>query len=114
MFFNLTNHTIRIVLEGERTIEIHPSGTVARLACTQRSAGEINGVPVVETIFGGPMGLPEPVSGVVYVTSTLVAQEAARRGRTDVYSPDTSQGSAVFNESGSLWGVCRLQTFRIA
>lgn len=109
---NLTSHTIRIVPEDGRAIVIEPSGEVARLSCAQFLVGEVEGVPIVETEFGEPVGLPEPREGVIYIASTLLAQEAARLGREDVCSPDTSRNSAVLDEHGALFGVRRLQRFR--
>lgn len=106
---NLTDHRVD-VLAGE-PIEIPPSGTVARVEAVSEQAGSIDGVPVVRTLFGAPVGLPETRAGTIYLTSTLVAQAAAAAGRSDVVAPDTGPSSAIRDAQGRIVGVRRLQTF---
>ena len=105
---NLTLHEIIVRIDG-RDITIPPSGQVARVAATAREVATVGEIPIVATEFGEIMGLPEPIAGVLYITSTLVAQAAARLGRTDVVSPDT--GPTAVREDGRIVAVTRLQTF---
>jgi hypothetical protein len=105
---NLTPHAINVRLNG-RDITIPPSGQVARVASSSALVAEVDGIPVYRTVFGEIEGLPAPQDGIVLVTSTIVAQAAARLGRTDVVSPDT--GPTAIRQDGQIVAVTRLQTF---
>lgn len=105
---SLLPHEITVRLNG-RDVVIPPSGQVARVATSTREIATVDGIPIVATVFGEIVGLPEPKPGVLYVASTLLAQAAAREGRTDVVSPDT--GPTAIREDGKVVAVIRLQTF---
>jgi len=103
---NLTPHDIVMP-----DIIIAASGKVARVVATSEVVAEYgDGIQVVKTSFGDIEGLPEPESFTVYVTSTLVAQAAAARGRNDVVSPDTGN-TAKRDSAGHIVSVARLQCF---
>lgn len=109
VFVNLTTHAINVHdwITGEiRTIQ--PSGNVARVAATCRVVATINGIDIVKTVFGDIKDLPGQQPGVIYITSSMVAQ--AVRGRDDVVAPDTGP-SAIRNEDGQIVAVRRLQQF---
>lgn len=108
---NLTPHEVRVVAENGMDVIYPPSGKVARLQTLNRVISIEGLPPVVQTEVIGIEGLPAPEPGVVYLTSSLVAQYAARLGRADVFSPDTGPESAVRNEQGQIIGVRRLQRF---
>lgn len=112
-FINLTPHDIVMRLSNGKDLIIPRSGQVARLKTLQaveQPWGE--DMPAVATsTLKGIEGLPDPEEGVIYVTSTLVAQAAARYGRRDVVSPDTGPESAIRDESGQIIAVQRLQRF---
>jgi hypothetical protein len=124
MFVNLTPHTIVIALTENRIvikptapaervkveqitnrIVIKPTAPAARVKVEQITAGEIDGVPVVRTVYGQIENLPAPEEGVIYITSALVAQVAQR---PDVLSPDT--GPTAIRENGQIVAVRALQT----
>ena len=105
---SLLSHEIVVRLDG-RDITIPPSGQVARVAATSREVAKVGDIPIVATEFGEIVGLPEPKPGVLYLGSTLLAQAAARLGRTDVVSPDT--GPTAIRQDGQTVAVIRLQTF---
>ena len=105
---NLTPHAISVRLNG-RDVVIPPSGQVARVATSAELVAEVDGIPVYRTVFGQLEGLPKPKEGIVLITSTIVAQAAARLGRTDVVSPDT--GPTAIRKDGQIAAVTRLQTF---
>lgn len=111
---NLTAHAITILGPDGVTVTIPPSGQVARVSATATVVAEtvVDGarVPIVRTAFGEVTGLPAPQDGVLYVTSTLVAQAAAAAERTDVVAPDTGP-SAVRDAAGQVQAVRQLQTF---
>lgn len=98
---NYMPHTLNIVTDGEQ-IAIESSG-VARCAVKNVVTGDVDGVPVVSAEYGEITGLPEPVDGVVYVVSMLVAQRA---GRPDVLSPDS--GPTAIRENGQVVAVRNL------
>ena len=58
---NLTPHTINFVSsEGYPIMDIKPEGTVARVSVRTETVGEINGIPVIKSVYGEVMDLPEP------------------------------------------------------
>jgi D-hexose-6-phosphate mutarotase len=107
---NLTPHPLTIRLDDENDLVLPPSGQVARVAVEQAQVAAVGGIPIVATVFGAIEGLPAPEPGVLYITSSLVAQAAAREGRVDVVAPDTGP-TAVRDTGGQIIAVRRLQTF---
>ena len=98
---NLTPHEISFVGEnGEITLVIEPSGSVARVSVTTETIGECCGIPVTKTAYGIVEGLPEPQDDTVYLVSSLVATRVPDRG--DVFIPNES----VRDETGKIIG-CR-------
>jgi len=87
------------------TVEIPPSGQVARVSATAQQVGTITidgfDFPVVKTVFGEVTGLPEPQEDTVYIVSTLVL--SAVQGRKDVVAPNT--GAAIRDSEGRVVGV---------
>lgn len=109
---NLTPHDLTVYLADGTTLTIPPSGMVARVAQEYVSVGDLDlggglAVPLVATQYGAIQGLPDPVDGVFYITSALVAQAAWSQGRKDVLAPDTGAG-AVRDDQGRIVGVRRL------
>ena len=71
-FENLTPHDVNLILPDGEVLTIPASGKVA--------------IPVVKTVFDTNVtDLPDPQDGVIYLTSTLVAQ--AVPDRDDVLVP---------------------------
>lgn len=106
MFINLTPHVVVVIAKNGNKIVVEPSGTIARVDSKQVVTGEVDGIPVVNTIFGDVTGIPEPKTGTIYLVSSLVAQAARRE---DVLAPDT--GTTAVRENGQIVAVTRLQTF---
>jgi len=108
---NLTPHDLTVYLADGTTLTIPPSGVVARVSQDYTPLGTLNlgnaQVPLVATTYGAIQGLPDPVDGVFYITSALVAQAAWSQGRKDVLAPDTGAG-AVRDDQGRIVGVRRL------
>lgn len=103
---NLTSHELSFIADdGTVVARIQPSGTVARVASMSKKVGEIDGIPVFSTEFGEAAGLPDPAKDTIYVASTLVAQTAAKAGRTDVFSP----ADLVRDSEGNVVGCKGLQ-----
>lgn len=94
---NLTPHVINVRV-GELTLDLPPSGQVARLEVAREVAPPVLSIiPAQRERRGGITGLPEPQPGIVYVVSFAVAQAAARE---DVVAP----GPAVRDEQGRIIG----------
>lgn len=108
MFVNLTPHAIVVLVAGQ-DIFLPCAGDPVRVETTQEAVCDIDGIPVVKTTTGAIVGLPEPIDGYVFVTSSMVAQAAAAAGRSDVVSPDT--GPSAVRENGQVVAVTRFQTF---
>jgi hypothetical protein len=108
---NLTPHEIVIVgADGAVLARIAPSGQVARCTPTTVEVSGVGGVPVVKTTLGAVEGLPAPQDGVVYITSSLVAQRAAADGvPMDLKTSSKSWGSdKAQNETQSLFYLAAL------
>lgn len=101
---NLTPHTVTLVC-GNKTVDIQPSGQVARVSATAQQVGTVTidgfDFPVVKTVFGEVTGLPEPQEDTVYIVSTLVLNAA--QGRNDLVAPNT--GAAIRDADGKIVGV---------
>ncbi len=93
---NLTPHPI-VVIRGEEKITIQASG-LARLAARTEWVGEIDGIPLSQTKFGLPEGLPDPQDGVYLVVSQLI--KSALPQRTDLLVP----AEVVRDEKGNIVG----------
>lgn len=107
---NLTPHPLTIS-DGDRTLTIPPSGTVARATSVEEHVGVIRCVPdpgkpdwninVTRSVFGEPVDLPAPVEGTVLVVSRITAEAARAVGRVeDIYLP----GPAVRDFQGRVIG----------
>lgn len=86
---NLTPHALNLVTDSG-TVNIPPSGTVARVSVTRDSAGTVTidgvTVPLSRTTYDVVTDLPDPAPDTLYVVSSLVA--TAARGRNDLVVPD--------------------------
>jgi hypothetical protein len=84
---NLTPHAVNLVdADGNAVATYEPTGTIARAAQTDIKVGEVEVAPgvnvdVVNTSFGEPTDLPDPVEGIYLVVSILTAQAAKAHGR---------------------------------
>lgn len=84
---NLTPHAINFITEAGTTT-IQPSGTIARLSTKTVVTGEINGIPVTETVFGDIENLPAPETDTIYIVSSLIAGRC--KDRNDIFIPNES------------------------
>ena len=112
---NLTPHAISVMdTNTGEVIVLPPSGTIARVSTTEVVVGTVSvtdpvtgvsmTVPVIDSVFGEVVGLPE--EGELCVVSGMVA--SAVPGRAGVFSPDTGK-TCVRNEAGQVAGVTRLK-----
>lgn len=93
---NLTPHEINIM--GEKTMNIPPSGQIARVAEKTEIMGDVNSIPIIHKTFGAIEGLPESQPDTIYIVSLLVAQAT---NRTDVLTI----GETVRNDKGQVVGA---------
>ena len=94
---NLTPHTLNIVTPEEGTINVEPSGLVARVSVTSVEGDPVDGIPVAMTSYGEVEGLPAPTEDTIFVVSGMVE---AQISRSDVYSP----GPLLRDEAGKPVG----------
>lgn len=109
MLINLTQHDIVLRAADGNDTTIKPSGSVARVASTPGAiTGHYAGVPVYDApTWGAVEGLPDPVGGIGYIVSGLVASRCP--DRIDVYSPGTGPNDgAIRNTAGQPIAVTRL------
>lgn len=83
---NMTPHSVHIVNGDNTVIKEYPaSGNQIRLKAETIIVGNIEGVPLSQTVFGEPVGLPEQSEGVYYIVSQLV--KSALPFRKDLLVP---------------------------
>jgi len=75
---NLTPHSINLI-HGDETVNIEPSGAVARCKREQVQVGTVNGTPIFQVRMGEVENLPEVVEGTVYIVSRITAEGAQDR-----------------------------------
>jgi hypothetical protein len=98
---NLTPHTVRVVVE-EQEIEFPASGSIARITSESVVIGDVNGIPVTETVWGEVINLPEPQENTIYICSMPVVEQV-KSFRQDVMRPDT--GPTCIRKDGQIWAV---------
>lgn len=79
---NLTPHAIYIIGENDEVVAMFQSEGIARAEQKDEPAGELNGIPLVKTTFGEPVGLPEPEADTYLIVSLATANAAKAAGRT--------------------------------
>ena len=99
MLKNLTPHEVKIITEGG-TVEIKPSGVVARCEEHEEPAGELAGIPVSRIVMGEVVDLPPEEKGVILIVSHIVLQACPER--KDLVKPV----KPVRNAAGDIIG-CR-------
>ena len=90
---NLTRHPVRFVLDNGTFFELDPGGVTARVG--SRTVEDLRvelvkgvEIPIYRMVDQRLIDLPDPVHGVLYVTSGLVAAVATR---PDVVAPIRTQ-----------------------
>lgn len=88
---NLTPHDVNFCsASGEVFLTIPPSGEVARVSEIRVHVGDMDigdaCIPINKVKFGEVVGLPEPKSSVVFITSSKVRD--ACPNRHDILVPD--------------------------
>ena len=96
MFVNLCGHDVVIEFDN-RTLRVVASGTVARCSSETVRLGTFDGVPLTETRYFNPVGVPEPKDGVMYIVSKIVKE--CYPNRDDVVFPNETKrnGTTVYS-----------------
>ena len=108
-FVNLTPHPIVVRMNDGTDVTFPPSGKIARVdEMPTTVVGDINGIPIMaRTVFGQVIDLPDPVEGIGYIVSGLVAGVVYR---ADVFAPATGpKDGAVRNDKGHIIAVVALK-----
>ena len=108
--FNLTPHRINIVDEEGNVIKVFESEGVARAAQNDVQIGTLEGIQIIETDFGKPIGLPEFNQGTYYIVSALTAKAASLSGRNTQDLLLT--GKTVRNSDGQIIGCQALAKYK--
>lgn len=97
---NLTPHAITVVShwDSEVLVRYEPEETPARVSSETVFMGDLNGIPVTQTVFGEVTGLPPEAENTWYIVSRMVAN--ATEGRYDLLVP----GLQVRNADGQVVG----------
>jgi len=79
---NKTPHPITILDEEyqpQKKFEACSKEDLIRLEEITVPAGEVNGIPITETVYGEPEGLPESAEGTYYIVFQLVKNALPKR-----------------------------------
>lgn len=103
---NLTPHTVNIVDAEGNPVRNFASEGIARAATSSVVVGELDGIELVKTTFGAPVGLPDPEDGVYLIVSLATATAAKDHGRSTDDLLLTSD--PVRDSEGRIVGCLRL------
>ena len=103
MIKNLTPHLV-VIQDGERKIELQPSGIIPRVETVETPTDRIEGISCVTRITGDVEGLPDPEVGVFLLVSSMVFDAS---DRSDLVAPDTGK-TCIRDEAGRIIAVTRL------
>lgn len=103
---NLTPHAVNIVDAEGNPHRTYESEGIARAATSSEVVGELDGIELVKTTFGAPVGLPDPEDGVYLIVSLATATAAQKHGRSTDDLLLTSE--PVRDSEGRIVGCLRL------
>ena len=107
---NLTPHKINIMNKEGNVIKVFESAGEARAVQKDVEIGRLEGIPIVKTEFGEPIGLPEYSQGTYYIVSAITAKAASSSGRNtqDLFLT----GKTVRNSDGQIIGCQALAKYK--
>ena len=82
---NLTPHTLNLIAADGSTVDIPPSGNIARVSSTSAIVATVNGISINRQTFGKVMDLPDAQNDVVFIVSRMVKDRVP--DRDDVVVP---------------------------
>jgi hypothetical protein len=98
-FINLTPHTLNIIKADGSTIDIQPSGNIARVSSSSTIVATLKGINVSQQTFGDVIDLPDAQDGIIYIVSQMVKDRVP--DRPDVLVP----GAPVRDSEGRIIGA---------
>ena len=96
---NLTPHVLNLIAADGSTVDIQPSGNIARVASSSAVVATVNGINVTASTWGEVTGLPAAEEGVILIVSRMVKDRVA--DRSDVMVP----GAPVRDAEGKIVGA---------
>lgn len=112
---NLTPHSIIVRMNNGNEVVFSPSGKIARLTTDSHQVMEydtlIGEIPVVETIVCGSENIPDPMSNVKFLVSSMVLDSLGSEYHGLAFAPDTGP-TAIRNEEGHIVAVTRFRTVK--
>lgn len=99
---NFTPHKVTVCEDENNVINSFESEGIARAEQIDVLQCHLNGIPVVVSKFGEPIGLPKPEENTYYIVSLITANAAKAAGRTTEDLLLTS--TPVRNETGQIIG----------
>ena len=82
---NLTPHILNIIAAEGSTVDIPPSGNIARVSSISSIVATVNGININKQTFGKVMDLPDAQDDVVLIVSRMVKDRVP--DRDDVVVP---------------------------
>lgn len=82
---NLTPHTLNLIAADGSTVDIPPSGNIARVSSISSIVTTVNGININKQTFGKVMDLPDAQDDVVFIVSRMVKDRVP--DRDDVVVP---------------------------
>ena len=96
---NLTPHAVNIVDKEGKIIKIfEPAGIVARCTQSTKIVGNIEDIPISQSVFGEVIDLPSQEKNTFFIVSRLVL--SACKDRDDLLVPN----ELVRDENGNIIG----------
>ena len=96
---NLTPHSLNIVAADGSTVDIPPSGNIARVGSISSIVATVNGININKQTFGKVVDLPDAQDGIIYIVSRMVKDRVP--DRNDVLVP----GAPVRDAEGKIIGA---------
>lgn len=98
---NLTPHALKLERADGSFQQLPVDGPAPRLVPSREPLGSLNGLRLVRTSLGEPVGLPEPKEDTLLVVSALVAEHPSLASRADLAYP----GEAIRDADGKIVGA---------
>ena len=110
---NLTPHAIVIRFANGDDLVISPTGKVARLTTEETTSidfnSEIGPIPVISTKVTGVTEIPDPMTNIKFLVSSMVLDSLGSEYAGLAFAPDTG-ATAIRDDKGHIVGVTRLRT----
>lgn len=112
---NLTPHAITLQVREGTEVIFSTSGKVARLTTEERVVGHyetqagVGSVPIVETRVVGKDNIPDPMSNIQFIVSSMVLDSLDSEYHGLAFAPDTGS-TAIRDYQGRIVAVTQFRT----